>query len=212
VVTLVGSVRDYPPTNEADWTAFAASLPVPAIHDLVTSARPLTEIASYRFPANQRRLYERMRRFPGGYLAIGDALCSFNPIYGQGMSVAATETKALDECLASGKEQLAPRFYARVRKIIDIPWAIATAEDLRFPQVEGRRPFGARLVNRYVEHVHAAASCDRVVCRKFFDVLNLLAAPGSLMAPQVLARVLMRSVGQVAAPGLNTPHKPDKRQ
>ncbi len=194
VVTLVGSVRDYPPTNEKEWVAFAASLPVPAIHELVTSARPLTEIASYRFPANQRRLYERMKRFPGGYLVIGDALCSFNPIYGQGMSVAATEARALDECLVAGRDHLSRRFYARARKIVDIPWAIATGEDFRFPQVEGQRPLGSGLINRYLERVHAVASHDRVVCRRFFDVLNLLAPPHSLMSPRLVGRVLVRSV------------------
>lgn len=194
LVTLVGSVRDYPPTTEQDWIAFASSLPVSAVHELVTLAKPLTGVASYRFPANQRRHYERMKRFPEGYVVIGDAVCSFNPIYGQGMSVAAMEAKALDECLTAGIEGLAPRFYARIRRIIDIPWAIATGEDFRFPQVEGQRPIGFWLINRYLEQVHEAASCDRLVCRKFFDVLNLLAPPPSLMAPHVLGRVLLRSV------------------
>ena len=192
VVTLVGTLGDYPPTSEAEWKTFAASLPIPAVHDLVTSARPLSEIASYRFPANQRRLYERMKRFPAGYLVTGDAVCSFNPIYGQGMSVAAAEAKALDESIAAGPDRLAPRFFARVSKIVDIPWLIATGEDLRFPQVEGERPPGFRVVNRYLERVHAAASDDPVVCRAFFDVLNLLAAPTSLMSPRIAFRVLAR--------------------
>jgi 2-polyprenyl-6-methoxyphenol hydroxylase-like FAD-dependent oxidoreductase len=193
VVTLGGSVGDYPPTNEEAWVAFAASLPVSAVHELVTSARPLTDIVSYRFPANLRRLYERIKRFPLGYLVIGDAFCSFNPIYGQGMSVAAIEAKALSECIATGRDALWQRFYARARKIVDIPWAIATGEDLRFPQVEGDRPPGTRVLNRYLERVHAVASKDRAVCRKFFDVLNLLTPPSSLMSPRIAWRVLARS-------------------
>jgi 2-polyprenyl-6-methoxyphenol hydroxylase-like FAD-dependent oxidoreductase len=192
VITLVGSVGDHPPTDEPGWLTFAASLPSPVVHDLVTSARPISDIVSYKFPANQRRLYERMKRFPEGYLVIGDAVCSFNPLYGQGMSVAATEAKALEESLATGLQGLASRFYARASKIIDIPWLIATGEDLRYPQVEGARPPGSGLVNRYLERVHAAASDDPEVCRKFFDVLNLLAPPSSLMTPALAWRVLAR--------------------
>jgi 2-polyprenyl-6-methoxyphenol hydroxylase-like FAD-dependent oxidoreductase len=193
VVTLAGMLGDYPPTDEQAWVAFAARLPVPAVHELVTTARPLSDFAAYRFPANQRRFYERMARFPPRYLVIGDAICSFNPIYGQGMSVAAMEARALDDTLAAGVDGLARRFYDRVGKIVDIPWTIATGEDLRFPQVEGSRPPGFHLVNRYLERVHAAASADPEVCRRFFDVLNLLAPPTSLMAPRVAWRVLTRA-------------------
>jgi 2-polyprenyl-6-methoxyphenol hydroxylase-like FAD-dependent oxidoreductase len=193
VVTLAGSLGDHPPAIEDEWVRFAASLPVPAVRDLVTSARPLADIVTYRFPANRRRFYERMKRFPQGFVVIGDAVCSFNPIYGQGMSVAAIEAKALDESLSAGTDGLARRFYARAGKCVDIPWSIATGEDLRFPQVEGRRPPGFRLLNRYFERVHAVASADEAVCRRFFDVLNLLAPPSSLMTPPVALRVLARS-------------------
>jgi 2-polyprenyl-6-methoxyphenol hydroxylase-like FAD-dependent oxidoreductase len=210
VVTLAGVLGDYPPTNETAWAAFAASLPVSAVHDLVTSAAPLTEIVTYRFPANHRRLYERMKRFPSGYLVIGDGLCSFNPIYGQGMSVAATEAQALGESLSSGLDGLAQRFYAKASRIIDIPWTIATGEDLRYPQIEGARPSGFRLVNRYLERVHAVASEDPLVCRKFFDVLNLLAPPPSLMAPSVAWRVLARRRPRKdTSPWGMTPREPD---
>lgn len=158
----------------------------------MSTARPLTEITSYRFPANQRRLYERMVRFPDGYLVLGDALCSFNPIYGQGMSVVALEAQALDDELARGIHGLASRFYSRARTIIDIPWAIATGEDLRIPQVEGKRPPGFRIMNRYLERLHAVAAEDRIVCRQFMTVLNLLASPTSLLSPPIAWRVLTR--------------------
>lgn len=192
MVTLAGTVGDHPPRDEEGWTQFAASLPVPVIHELVTSSRPLTEIAGYRFTANLRRLYERMKRFPAGYLVIGDALCSFNPIYAQGMSVAAMEVKALDESLAAGNGELAQRYYARTRRIVDIPWQLATVEDFRFPQVEGKRPFGARLLYRYFNRVQAAASDDAVVCRGLFEVASLLASPATLMSPAMIWRVLAR--------------------
>jgi 2-polyprenyl-6-methoxyphenol hydroxylase-like FAD-dependent oxidoreductase len=190
VVTLAGSVGDRPPRAETEWLAFAASLPVSDVYDLVRAARPLSDITTYGFPANRRCLYERMRRFPRGYLVVGDAVCSFNPIYGQGMSVAAGEARALDDTLADGRDDLATRFYARARRVVDIPWTIATGEDLRFPQIEGPRPFAAPLLNRYLDRVHAAASQDAAVCRAFFDVLNLLAPPTALLSPRLAWRVL----------------------
>jgi 2-polyprenyl-6-methoxyphenol hydroxylase-like FAD-dependent oxidoreductase len=210
VITLGGALGDYPPADEMEWTRWAASLPVPVVHELVSTARPLTDIVTFRFPANQRRLYETMKRFPAGYLVVGDAVCSFNPIYGQGMSVAAMEAKALDTTLAEGRDHLADRFYAKARKIVDIPWTIATGEDLRCPQVEGTRPPGFHLINRYMERVHAAAGHDPIVCRKFFEVLNLLSPPTSLMAPAIAWRVLGRRApaGQ-GSPWSLAPHEPE---
>jgi 2-polyprenyl-6-methoxyphenol hydroxylase-like FAD-dependent oxidoreductase len=201
VVTLAGVLGDHPPMDEQGWTSFAASLPVPCVHELVSTAQPIGSIATYRFPANRRVLYERMARFPEGYLITGDAVCSFNPIYGQGMSTAALDAKALEESLSTGSLGLASRFFNRVSKLVDIPWTIATGEDLRYPEVEGKRPPGFTLVNRYLERVHAIASADEIVCRHFFDVLNLLAPPPSLMAPQVAWRVLARP----APKGAGTP-------
>lgn len=192
VVTLAGTMGDHPPTDERGWLDFARGLPVSAVHDLVSRCRPLGDIVPFRFPANQRRLYEKMGRFPDGYVVVGDAICSFNPIYGQGMSVAAMEGQTLDEVLGHGLTGLAPRFFARAREIIDIPWTIATGEDLRFPEVDGARPAGFAVMNRYLERLHAVASEDPVVCQKFFDVLNLLAPPPSLMTPGMMWRVLSR--------------------
>jgi 2-polyprenyl-6-methoxyphenol hydroxylase-like FAD-dependent oxidoreductase len=192
VITLAGCGGDYPPDDEAGWLAFAASLPVPVVHELAAKARPLSEIVTYRFSANQRRRYERMNKFPGGYLVMGDGMCSFNPIYGQGMSVAALESSALDETLRAGHEDLARRYFAKASAIIDIPWTIATGEDLRYPDIEGPRPMAFEWLNRYMDKVHALASEDEQVCRQFFEVLNLLAPPASLMTPRVAWKVMTR--------------------
>ena len=191
IVTMVGTAGDHPPANERDWIEFAASLPVPEVHDLVTSNQPLSEIVSYHIPNTQRRFYERMKSLPMGYVAIGDAICNFNPVYGQGMSVAAAEAKALEESLAGGLARLPNRFYQRASKIINNPWTIATGEDFRFPQIKGQRPLGYRMTNKYMERVHAVASIDPAVCKSFFDVLNLFSSPASLVSPGNLWRVCM---------------------
>jgi 2-polyprenyl-6-methoxyphenol hydroxylase-like FAD-dependent oxidoreductase len=191
VVTLAGVLGDYPPADEAGWMEWAKSLPTPDVFDLATKNKAIGGIATYRFPANQRRHYERMERFPAGFLPIGDAICSFNPIYGQGMSAAAMEAEALDACLAAGDDRLAERFLKRVSKITDIPWLVATGEDFRYPKVEGKRPPMHGLISRYMERVHRVATYDPVVCRRFFDVANLLAPPPAMMAPGIARRVLL---------------------
>jgi 2-polyprenyl-6-methoxyphenol hydroxylase-like FAD-dependent oxidoreductase len=195
MVTLAGCLRDYPPTDLAAWRDFARSLPTPEIYDMVKDRAPLGPIASYRFPANRHCHYERLKAFPAGYLVMGDAVCSFNPLYGQGMSVALAEARALDDCLAASDDDLAPRFFREVTRIVASPWAIATGEDYRYPAVEGRRPPGFAVISRYMARAHRAATRDPVVLRRFFEVASLLAPPPALMAPAIAWRVLLGGVG-----------------
>ena len=196
VITLAGCLKDYPPTDLDGWKSFARGLPTRDVLDLVQGREPLQPITSYRFPANRMRHFGKLTRFPAGYIVIGDAVCSFNPVYGQGMSVACCEAKALDECIAGGDRDLAKRFFARVDEIVASPWAIATGEDYRYPQVEGKRPPGFGIISRYMERAHRAATRDPVVLKKFFLVGSLLAPPPSMMHPSVAWRVLLGGMGK----------------
>ena len=195
VVTLSGCLGDHPPTDLPAWREYAASLPTDDVARLVRDREPHAPIASYRFTSNRHRHYERLRRFPSGFLVLGDAFCSFNPVYGQGMSVALSEARALDDLLAAGDDGLAARFFAKANALIASPWAIATGEDYRFPEVEGKRPPGFRLISRYMERAHRAATRDPVVLRRFFEVASLLAPPTAMMSPGVAWRVLFGGVG-----------------
>jgi 2-polyprenyl-6-methoxyphenol hydroxylase-like FAD-dependent oxidoreductase len=199
IVTLAGCLRDYPPTDLAGWREFARSLPTPDLYNLVKDREPLAPLASYRFPANRHCHYERLKTFPAGYLVMGDAVCSFNPLYGQGMSVALSEARALDDCLAAGDGEVAPRFFREAARIIASPWAIATGEDYRYPQVEGRRPPGFAVISRYMARAHRAAMRDPVVLRRFFEVASLLAPPPAMMAPAIAWRVLLGGTGAASA-------------
>lgn len=189
-VALSGVLGEQPPTDDEGFIRFADSLGVPMISSLVREAVPVGEPARMRYPASLRRRYERLRRFPLGYLVTGDALCSFNPIYGQGMTVAATEGLLLRELLAGDRDRLWRRFFRGASRLIDGPWSIAVGTDLRFPQVEGRRTVRVRLVNAYVHRLHAAARTDAVLGTAFLRVLNLVDPPHRLLRPAIVRRVL----------------------
>ncbi len=109
---------------------------------MVKEAEPLSEIVVHKVPANIRRRYEHVRRLPVGFLVTGDALCAFNPVYGQGMTAAAMEAAALQDCLSEDRslQDLHSRFFARAAKVIDIPWMMTTSEDFRYPAEQGKCP------------------------------------------------------------------------
>jgi len=152
-------------------------------------AEPIGEVQRYVFPHSQRRRYERLARFPSGLLAMGDALTSFNPIYGQGMTVAACEALALHDALAQGHAGLARRFFRAAARVIDIPWQLAVGGDLSISSVPGPRPLPVRLVNAYIARLYRAAQHDAVVSLAFQRVVHMLDKPESLFAPRVLWRV-----------------------
>ncbi len=208
-VTMVGMLRDYPPTELAAWREFARTLPTQDIYELVKNREPLGPIASHRFPANRRRMYARLARFPAGYLVLGDAVCSFNPLYGQGMSIALCEAKALERAVEPGDDRLAARFFAEADRLVDGAWAITTGEDFRYAEIAGARPPGFSLISRYLERAHRAAARDPIVLRRFFDVANLLVPPTSLLAPNIAWRVLL---GDVLGLGGRRPDDPARKQ
>jgi 2-polyprenyl-6-methoxyphenol hydroxylase-like FAD-dependent oxidoreductase len=144
----------------------------------------------YKYPASLRRHYEKLERFPAGYLVIGDALCSFNPIYGQGMTTAASEAVLLGECLRAGPDGLARRFFRRAAGLLDSPWSIAAGSDLVYPEVEGKRSPAMGMVNGYLDRLLRVSATDTEVNVAFQRVTNLLDPPASLFRPAILCRVL----------------------
>jgi 2-polyprenyl-6-methoxyphenol hydroxylase-like FAD-dependent oxidoreductase len=190
IVSIGGYLGDHAPADEQMFAAYAASMTAPEIHQVVTTAEPLSDFLTYRFPASQRRRYERLARFPQGLLAFGDAICSFNPVYGQGMTVAAQEAATLDGCLKQGFDNLAQRFFKAAAAVVDVPWDIAVGNDLRHPAVQGPRPAFVRFINWYIGKLHMAAQHDERLSNAFLSVANLVAPPPVLLKPSVAWRVL----------------------
>jgi 2-polyprenyl-6-methoxyphenol hydroxylase-like FAD-dependent oxidoreductase len=205
LVSLGGWLDDHCPADETSFVEFARALPIPHIHRVVSRSEPLSDFAVHKFPSNLRRRYELLGRMPEGLIVIGDAMCSFNPIYGQGMTVSAIEAETLDACLADASargvwRQLPGQFFARVSRAIDVPWTLAAGEDLHYPEVEGKRPRLGQALNRYMAHVHRLTRDDADVYRAFFRVMNLVSPPTALFRPRIAWRVMhdwMRSSSHV---------------
>jgi 2-polyprenyl-6-methoxyphenol hydroxylase-like FAD-dependent oxidoreductase len=191
MVTLGGVLGEGVPADENGYSDFARSLECPDIYNVIRHSAPLTDVVHFRFSANLRHRYDRLRRFPERYLVLGDGLCSFNPVYGQGMSVAVLEALDLEACLAEpeGLHRLWRRMFRRTAGIIDRAWMLAAGSDLAYPTVVGRRRFLSTPTNWYLDQVHAAGATDHVVCRTFFDVAGLLAPPTALVHPGIVARI-----------------------
>ena len=196
MMTIAGTLGDHAPTDEAGFLEALKNLPAPDAYNVLKNAKPLSEIVSFKYPHNQRRFYEKLERFPKGFLVFGDAICSFNPIYGQGMSVSALEALALQSELRVGVSGIAKRFFARAASIIETPWTIAVGEDLRYPEVDAPRSVKGKFINWYVSKVQIASRTDSVVCNAFHRVANLLESPPSLFAPQLVARVIRANLAQ----------------
>ncbi len=207
IVTLIGYLGERAEPSHEGCLAFSRTLPAPDLHQLLEDSEPVSEFSTSTFSHSQRRRYDALDEHPEGLIAFGDAMCSFNPIFGQGMTVAAHEARALGACLAGGETAgLWRRFYKSSRAIIDIPWSIAVGNDLRYPDVEGARPALGGLLDRYLDRVLAVGASDARVGTAFLRVTNLLDPPQALMRPTTLARVLL---GTPARSTLATPAEGD---
>jgi 2-polyprenyl-6-methoxyphenol hydroxylase-like FAD-dependent oxidoreductase len=189
-VSLTGILGDRPPTDYPEFLNYVRSLPVPEIYKAVRDAEPLGPPMSFRFPASIRRHYERLARFPKGLLIIGDAACVFNPVYGQGMTVAAIETLVLRKHLANGTPRAAEYFHD-LSQAIDAPWDMAAGSDLGFPEVQGRRTLKARIGNFYIPRLLAASTTDAKLSRAFLRTAGLVDPPQALMRAGVISRVFL---------------------
>jgi len=189
VLSAGGVFGDRAPTDPAGFLAYIRTLPTADIYRAVRDAQPLTDPVPFRFPASIRPRYDKLTRFPAGLVVLGDAACSFNPVYGQGMTVAALEALVLREHVRSGP--VAPLAFQRaIAEVIDAPWATAAAGDLAYPEAEGLRPVEVQEMNAYLAKVMAAACRDPQVLTAFMRVAGLVDPPSTLMEPELRRRVL----------------------
>jgi 2-polyprenyl-6-methoxyphenol hydroxylase-like FAD-dependent oxidoreductase len=191
LLTLHGyGPKHRPPTDDEAFSAFAATVTDPDVFRAIEEAAILDDVTTHAYPAGVRRRYEGMRRFPDGLLVIGDAICTFNPIYGQGMTVATLQAEALERCLQHGDQRLADRYFKAASAPVEHAWRLSTGADLALPEIDARAPLPDRIVNRYLDRLLPVAEHDERVATALLTVLGMLRPPTSLLHPAIALRVL----------------------
>jgi 2-polyprenyl-6-methoxyphenol hydroxylase-like FAD-dependent oxidoreductase len=178
-----------PPADRAELLDFVAEFAPRHAVAAIRAGEPLGEVVHHRIPSNRWRRYDKLARTPDGLLVLGDAVCSFNPIYGQGMTIAAVEAETLGRCLHRGDLDLPQRFYAETAKTIAVAWRTAVGSDLALPQVKGRRSLSTRVGNTFMNAVLTATETDPAVAQQFFRVAWMLDGPQRLLHPSIVLRI-----------------------
>jgi len=197
-VSVAGRFGDYPPDDQAGFMDFVKNLPTPKLYELLEGAERVDEIAHYRFPTSVLRHYERLESFPERFIVLGDAIGSFNPVYGQGMSSAVLQADALRQILSerasqpNGLDAIAAAFFPRAAEVVSTPWALAANFDFSYPDTTGERPQMTSDSLRYLLILDALTAEDIEVQKTLSEVFNLVRSPSVLWEEPLRSRVYER--------------------
>lgn len=193
-LTLSGFNRRYPPTHEREFMTLLTTLRSPIIAEMVRRMEPISPVYANRAIRNRWRHYERWSQNLSGFLAIGDAFVTYNPVYAQGMTAAALSAGCLRECLARHGPVSAelPRAFFRAQAAIQRdPWMLSAGVDLRFPFTIGDRPVPIRLFNQYLDAIGVAARDYPLVRRRLVEIAQLIRPLSDFYDPGVAIRVAL---------------------
>lgn len=189
LLTLAGYHNEHPPADIEGFLAFAKSLPQPDIYDAVKNAKIISDIRLHRFPHGQWRHYDELPAFPLGILPVGDTNTSLNPLFGQGMSVAALSVRALaQEIEGTNTDNLESMAYLKnsyfkeLRRIFATPWDLALGQDFRYPETIGKKPFGLKLKNSLKSIIMGSSSIE--IIEKFYQIVHLVEKERALYNPK----------------------------
>lgn len=196
-VIVQGVHHDDPPADRRGLIKYTERLPTSIIADLMKQQPWVSdEIRQYPYPASLRRRYEALDTFPDGLVVVGDAIASFNPVYGQGMSVAALEAVCLHHTLATGGgDSVGERFFDRAERVVDNVWNVVVGADFEYPQTTGDKPAGTGLINWYIDRLIRKAHSDPALSEAFARVTRLEDSPTTLLRPSLAWRVLQPTIG-----------------
>jgi 2-polyprenyl-6-methoxyphenol hydroxylase-like FAD-dependent oxidoreductase len=189
LVTLAGILGERPPADLAGCLEYARSLPVPVTYELMRDGEAVADPVRFTFPSYVRRRYEELTDFPSGLLVVGDAVCNFNPVYGQGMSVAAVGAAALAAELSEEGEPEPARYFAAVARAVAGAWGMSVGADMSVPGVTGPILPKSPLTAEYLRSLQLAAAEDSTLAAAFVRVTSLVDPPPALLHPSVMTAV-----------------------
>ena len=199
-VGLVGIAGDYPPSDDAGFLEFARLMPTPDFYEALKHAKPLGHAVAYRTAENRMYHYDQLPRYLENFVALGDAVFAFNPVYGQGMTVASVSALDLDQALLTQRAThsdlsgLAELFQKTLAHTLAMPWQLATGEDMRWEgtEIEGFVPTPTEQDLQAAAHmgqVLLAANHNTTVLEAFIRVMNMVASPEIFFTPEMIAEV-----------------------
>ena len=196
IMTLAGRHGDRPPGDIDGLIAYAKTLRTPTTYNAIRQAKPLGDVVRYGFSESGYRHYARLEDFPKGLLPMGDAVCRFNPVYGQGMSVAAQEACALRRFLGARSSErdpldgLAHAFLTEADALIATPWAQAAVPDFIHPDTRGERPANFEETLRFGAALTKLMARDPAIHKLVAEVQNLLKPRSVYFEPEIMQRVM----------------------
>lgn len=198
MVSLFGYGGDEAPLNEEGFRAFAKSLPNPELFNVLTKSESVSGLQRYRVPFQYRRRFDQMTKTPGGLIVLGDALCRFDPVFGQGMTASAISSMALQKALqhadlnSLGTPLFSKKVYKSIMTSLAPLWLMVLSEDFMYSKTQGKRPFGLSVLQAYMRSIYRLTERDVKVYQAFSRVLHLLDSPFKLFHPSILVKVLTR--------------------
>jgi hypothetical protein len=172
---------------------FLRSFASPLLAEAVERCEPLSDIVANRSTTNRFRHYEKWRANVDGFLAVGDSVCAFNPVYGQGVSTSAVCASILQKHVAElgpTSERLPGVHFAEQGRFLAGVWGLAAGADFAWPMTRGHRPLASRILQPYFECLIESAHCDNDVMRALIPIFHLLEDPNNAIAPSAMRAVL----------------------
>jgi 2-polyprenyl-6-methoxyphenol hydroxylase-like FAD-dependent oxidoreductase len=192
-VVLIGRGEDIPPSDANEFLSYARQLPTLTIYDAIKNAKRLTDVMPFSFPESRWRHFAQVPDFPGGLLPIGDAICRFNPVYGQGMTVASQEANLLSELLQTldgdALATLVPTFLTKAETLIADPWAMSAIPDFIYPDTIGERAADLEDRLNFQRALGRLAVRDAEIYELLVEIRHVLKPLTLLDDPSIVKRV-----------------------